>query len=58
MKEDDKPPQEIEIKDFNELDWNTEFYKTLNTAISSNNIQALYKLSKIFTRHCFKTLEN
>ena len=30
MKEDDKPPQEIEIKDFNELDWNTEFYKTLN----------------------------
>ncbi len=54
----DKPSQEIEIKDYNELDWNTEFYKALNTAISTNNIQSLYKLSKIFTRHCFKELEN
>lgn len=54
----DKPSQEIEIKDYNELDWNTEFYKSLNTAISTNNIQSLYKLSKIFTKHCFKELEN
>ncbi|KKM21478.1 hypothetical protein LCGC14_1635000 [marine sediment metagenome] len=54
----DKPSQEIEIKDYNELDWNTDFYKALNTAISTNNIQSLYKLSKIFTRHCFKKLEN
>ena len=58
MKEDDKPSQEIEIKDTIELDWNSKFYKALNTAISTNNIQSLYKLSKIFTRHSFKTLEN
>lgn len=56
MNKDDKPSQEIEIKDFIELDWNTEFYKTLNTAIGTNNIQSLYKLSKIFTRQCFKKL--
>ena len=58
MNEDDKPSQEIEIKDTIELDWNSKFYKALNTAISTNNIQSLYKLSKIFTRHSFKTLEN
>jgi len=58
MNKDDKPSQEIEIKDNIELNWNTEFYKALNTAISSNNMQSLYKLSKIFTRHSFKTLEN
>ncbi len=54
----DKLSQEIEIKEYDELDWNTEFYKALNTAISTNNIQSLYKLSKIFTRNCFKKLEN
>ena len=58
MNKDDKPSQEIEIKGNIELNWNTEFYKALNTAISSNNMQSLYKLSKIFTRHSFKTLEN
>ena len=59
MIKDDKPSQEIEIKNSNELDWdyreNLEFYKALNTAISTKNIQSLYKLSKIFTRHSFKS---
>ncbi len=51
---DNKPSQEIEIKDSSELNWNTKFYSALNTAISTNNIQSLYKLSKIFTRHTFR----
>ena len=58
MNKHDKPSQEIEIKDTIELNWNVEFYKALNTAISTNNIQSLYKLSKKFTRHSFRTLEN
>ena len=58
MNKHDKPSQEIEIKDTIELNWNVEFYKALNTAISTNNIQSLYKLSKTFTRHSFRTLEN
>ena len=60
MIKDDKPSQEIEIKEYNEFNLTdlTGFYKALNSAISTNNIQSLYKLSKIFARSYFKQLEN
>jgi hypothetical protein len=35
-----------------------EFYKALTKAIQTNNMQSLYNLSKIFTRYCFKELDN
>ena len=35
-----------------------EFYKELSKAISTNNRDSIYKLSKIFTRHQFKKLNN
>ncbi len=57
MKEDDKPPQEIKFKANNDLNL-TEFYNAINNAISTNNLQSLYGLSKIFTRYCFEKLED
>lgn len=36
----------------------TEFYKELNNAISSHNLESVYELSKIFTRYFFKKLDN
>ncbi|MBY8984339.1 MAG: hypothetical protein KGD65_04670 [Candidatus Lokiarchaeota archaeon] len=35
-----------------------EFYKELKKAISTNNRESIYKLSKIFTRYQFKKLDN
>lgn len=35
-----------------------EFYKELNKAISSNNRNSIYHLSKILTRYYFKKLDN
>ena len=58
----EKPSQEIE-SDFKfkdhpyELNTN-EFFKALNKAITNNNTQSIYGLSKIFTRYCFKNLDN
>ena len=57
MNKKEKPPQEIEFKDHYELN-TTEFFKALNKAIVSNNTQSIYGLSKIFTRYCFKNLDN
>ncbi|MFX1568175.1 MAG: hypothetical protein ACFFCV_07395 [Promethearchaeota archaeon] len=57
MNKKEKPPQEIIFRDLNELDLN-DFYKALNEAISSNNMQTVYELSKVFTRHLFKKLNN
>jgi hypothetical protein len=64
MNEDDKPSQEIEFKDRNESndfnDFNFDelkiFYKEVNDAIRTHNMQSLYGLSKIFTRYCVKKL--
>ena len=53
----EKPSQEIKFRDLNELDLN-DFYKALNEAISSNNMHTVYELSKVFTRHSFKKLNN
>ena len=55
MNEKEKPSQEIGFKDHNELNL-TELYKKLNNAISTNNLQSIYGLSKIFTRYYFKKL--
>ncbi len=55
MNEKEKPSQEIGFKDHNELNL-TELYKKLTNAISTNNLQSIYGLSKIFTRYYFKKL--
>ncbi len=34
------------------------FYKELNKAISTNNRESIYHLSKIISRHYFKKLNN
>jgi len=57
MNKKEKPSQEIWFKDHNELNLN-EFYRALNEAISTNNTQSIYELSKIFTRFLFKELDN
>jgi len=57
MDENEKPSQEIEFRDHNELNLN-EFYRALNNAITTNNIQSVYELSKTFTRYQFKKLNN
>ena len=51
-------------KDFEDIDFKVnfemkipEFYKELNKAISTNNEQSIYGLSKIFTRYFVKKLE-
>ncbi|GAG81661.1 unnamed protein product [marine sediment metagenome] len=35
-----------------------EFYKELNKAISENNRESIFHLSKIFTRYQFRKLDN
>ncbi|MFX0105550.1 MAG: hypothetical protein ACFE75_08670 [Candidatus Hodarchaeota archaeon] len=57
MNEKEKEFKKIELKENYELNM-TEFYKALNKAINSNNEQSIYGLSKIFTRYCFKELDN
>ncbi len=57
MKEEEKIFKRIYFRDNYELNM-PEFYKELNKAIRSNNIQSIYQLSKIFTRHYFKNLNN
>ncbi|MFW9821091.1 MAG: hypothetical protein ACFFE5_15920 [Candidatus Thorarchaeota archaeon] len=57
MNEKEKLQKEISSKELYELDL-PKFYDTLNKAINSNNIQSIYELSKIFTRYCFKDLDN
>ena len=57
MNEKEKDFKEIGFKENNELNLQ-EFFKALNKAISTNNIQSIYGLSKIFTRYCFKKLDN
>ncbi len=57
MNKKEKPSQEIGFKNYNELNFK-EFYRALNEAISDNNMQSIYELSKIFTRYLFKKLNN
>ncbi|KKN50881.1 hypothetical protein LCGC14_0628400 [marine sediment metagenome] len=57
MKEKEKIFKRLYFKDNYELNM-PEFYKELNKAIRSNNIQSIYQLSKIFTRQYFKNLNN
>ncbi len=57
MNKKEKPSQEIEFKDNLEMNL-TEFYKALNKAINTKNAQSVYGLSKIFTRYCFRKLDN
>jgi hypothetical protein len=48
-----KPSQEIDGKEGFELNIK-EFYNAVNKAISNNNLQSIYELSKIITRYYFK----
>ncbi|NVM34570.1 MAG: hypothetical protein HWN81_03175 [Candidatus Lokiarchaeota archaeon] len=57
MDENENDFKEIDFKGNFELSM-TEFYKELNKAISTNNIQSIYGLSKIFTRYFVKKLDN
>lgn len=57
MDENEKDFKEIDVKGNFELN-ETEFFKALNKAISTNNINTIYGLSKIFTRYLFKKLDN
>ncbi len=57
MDENEKYFKEIDFKGNFELNM-TEFYKKLNKAISTQNVQSIYGLSKIFTRYFFKKLDN
>jgi len=57
MDENEKNFKEIDFKGNFELNM-TEFYKELNKAISTKNVQSIYGLSKIFTRYFFKKLDN
>ncbi len=57
MNEKKKHSLEIEIQKSSDLNL-TDFFKELNNAIHSNDLQSIYQLSKIFTRHHFKKLNN
>jgi len=57
MDENEKNFKEIDVKGNFELN-ETEFFKELNKAISTNNMNTIYGLSKIFTRYLFKKLDN
>ena len=57
MNEKDKITKRFEFKETYELNL-TEFYKALDNAISKNNAQSIYGLSKIFTRYYFRKLNN
>ncbi len=56
MDENEKDFKEINVKGNFKLN-ETEFFKELNKAISTNNVQSIYGLSKIFTRYFVKKLE-
>ena len=56
MNEREKFLKDITLKENFELNL-LEFYKELKKAIMCNNIQTIYKLSKIFNRN-FKNLDN
>ena len=55
MDENENELKEVDFKGKVELNM-TEFYKELNKAISTNNVQSIYGLSKIFTRYFFKKI--
>jgi len=57
MNEKKKHSLEIKIQKSSDLNL-TDFFKELNNAIHSNDLQSIYQLSKIFTRHHFKKLNN
>lgn len=57
MDDNEKTPQDIEFKEYFELNL-SKFYKELQEAINTNNLQSIYQLSKIFTRYHFKKLNN
>ncbi len=57
MNEKDKIIKRFELKETYELNL-AEFYKALDNAISKNNAQSIYGLSKIFTRYYFRKLNN
>ncbi len=57
MNEKDKITKRFEFKENYELNM-TEFYKALDNAISKNNAQSIYGLSKIFTRYYFRKLNS
>lgn len=55
MNEKEKHSKSVLLTINNELNLN-EFYTNLNQAISTNNVQTIYQLSKIFNRIYTKTL--
>ena len=57
MDDNEKTPQDIEFKEYFELNL-SQFYKELQEAINTNDLQSIYQLSKIFTRYHFKKLNN
>lgn len=57
MIEEEKPDIVMKLEKHSELNL-PEFYKELTKAISTNNRESIYNLSKIFNRHQFKKLNN
>ena len=57
MNDKKKHSHEIEFEKSPKLNL-TDFFKELNNAIHANDLQSIYQLSKIFTRHHFKKLNN
>ena len=57
MNEKEKPDIVVKLEKHFELNL-PEFYKELNKAIRTNNLDSIYNLSKIFTRYQFKKLNN
>ncbi|MHA1987492.1 MAG: hypothetical protein ACW98D_12715 [Promethearchaeota archaeon] len=57
MIEEEKPENTNKLEKHFELNL-PEFYKELSNAISANNRNSIYHLSKIFTRYYFKKLDN
>lgn len=57
MEEAENDFKEFDVKGNFKLN-ETEFFKALNNAISTNNMQSIYGLSKIFTRYFVKKLDN
>ncbi|MFX0035421.1 MAG: hypothetical protein ACFE9I_07260 [Candidatus Hermodarchaeota archaeon] len=55
MNEKEKNSKSITFIENDELNLN-EFYANLNHAISTNNLQSIYELSKAFTRYYTKIL--
>jgi len=57
MNEEDKIVKDFEKKENSKLNL-TKFFKDLDEAISTHNVQSIYQLSKIFTRYYFKDVNN